>query len=137
MQRSSQTEFIDRLLAQRDDDKARIQTLRLRIAFLEQRLEQRSEKTKKDLKKLMPYFKTMRKKIMKIFVDMPTSVGLTHQEIIEEFRSRFPKVNTAHVPRRVCELVSDERKLWSKTDEKGKVRFYLRLKDLKDGEKSG
>jgi len=123
------------LLEELQEKRARIKALRRKVEFLETRLEQRFEETKKDFKKLQPYFENMRSKILQIFMELPPTTGLSHKEIIEEFRAKYPTINTAHIPRRVCELVSDEQKLWSKKDEKGTVRFYLKLKPLK-GDKS-
>ena len=123
------------LLEELQEKRARIKALRRKVEFLETRLEQRFEETKKDFKKLQPYFENMRSKILQIFMELPPTTGLSHKEIIEEFRAKYPTINTAHIPRRVCELVSDEQKLWSKKDEKGTVRFYFKLKPLK-GDKS-
>jgi len=108
------------------EKEAEIKGLHTRVEFLETRLEQRSLEAKKDLRKLLPYFADMRKRVMRIFMDMPNA-GLSRQEIIEEFRRRFPRISTANIPRRVRECVTDDKKLWSKTDEQGTVRFYLRL----------
>lgn len=130
-QTTTQTEYIDRLLARIDDHKARIQSLRMKINFLEQRLKQRFEETKKDFKKLEPYFESMRSKIYAIFLELPPTTGLSHEEIALEFRRLYPTISTVNLQRRTRELVSDEKKLWSKKDEQGTVRFYLRLKDMK------
>jgi len=131
LQKKQQEDLVQLLIEKEAENKA----LRKRVGFLESRLEQRSEKTKKDLRKLLPYFKSMRDKVMGIFLELQPTTGLSHKDIIEEFRIKYPMINVAHLPRRVCELVSDEQKLWSKKDEKGTVRFYLKLKDLK-GDKS-
>lgn len=136
MQTTSQTEYIDRLLGRIDDMKARIQVLRGRIVFLEERLEQREQVTVNHYRQALPYLKGMRDKIFKIFLETPANMGLSYPEIIEEFSKRYPSVNTKNVPRRVRELVTIEHKLWSKEDEHGTVRFYLMLKEMKNGESS-
>ena len=130
-QTTTQTQYIDMLLGKLDDEKARVRTLRLKIVFLEDRLLQREQKTVSHYRQALPYLKGMRDKIFKIFLEIPANMGLTHEEIIEEFSKRYPNVNTKNIPRRTRELVSDEKKLWSKQDEDGTVRFYLKLKPLK------
>lgn len=136
MQTTTQTEYIDKLLGKLDDEKARVRTLRLKIIFLEERLEQREQKTVSHYNKILPQLKGMRDKIFKIFLEIPAQLSLTHQEIIQEFSKRYPMINTKNIPRRVRELV-EEGKLWSKQDpDSNKARFYLKLKDLKGGESS-
>lgn len=127
--KSTQVQYIDELLAVIDDKKALIQGLRLRIVFLEQRLEQRHEKTVSHYDRVMRYAKNMREMEMKIFLELPPNVGLLHEEIRELFEKRYPNVPTKNLPRRTRENVV-EGKLWSKQDPDGKARFYLKLKDL-------
>jgi hypothetical protein len=111
------------------DLKAQRDALQKRVAWLEERLEQRHEETRKDFERMQPYLENMRAKIRQIFLDLPPTVGLTHQEIQDEFHDRYPMVSITNVPRRVRELV-EQGDLWSKTDDEGTVRFYLKLKEV-------
>lgn len=98
-----------------------------RITFLEQRLQQRSTATIKDYQKLRKYFDVMKGRILDIFVDLPITMGLSHPEISEAFRERYPAIHSVDLPRRVRELVQDNL-LWSR-EEDGVAKFYLRLKE--------
>lgn len=101
--------------------------LHKRIQFLEERLRQREEITKKDYQKMRKYFDVMKGKVLDIFTDLPVSMGLAHPEIAEEFRQRYPTIHTVDIPRRTRELVN-EGLLWSR-EEDGVVKFYLKLKE--------
>jgi len=112
------------------DLKAQRDALKKRVEFLEERLTQRYEETRKDFQRLQPYLENMRAKILQVFVELPPTIELCHEEIIEEFKAKYPMLSTANVPRRVRELV-EQGKLWSHKDEKGVVRFSLKLKEEK------
>lgn len=135
VQTTPQTDLIDRLQFKLNDEKARVRYLRDRIAFLESRLQQRTEKTVSHYQKLQPYLKSMRDKAFSIFLELPYDVGLLYEEFLIEFEKKYPDLPVKNLPRRLRELAV-EGKLWSKQDIDGKARFYLRLKDLKDGENS-
>ncbi len=111
------------------DYRARNEALERRVRFLEWRLEQRAEVSRRDFESLKPYFEGIKVKILSIFMDLPVTSGLSTNELEGEFRSRFPGVSTVHLYRRARELCS-EGKLWSCPDAAGSVRFYLRLKDV-------
>jgi hypothetical protein len=106
------------------------ETWKKKAEFYEARLQQRYEKTIHDYQKILPYLEHMRQKVLKIFMDLPPAVGWTHEEIQERFKEEYPMLCITNVPRRVRELV-EQNKLWSQKDEKGDVRFYLKLKDDK------
>lgn len=99
--------------------------LHKRVEFLEQRLQQRSTATVKDYQALRKYFDVMKGRIMDIFMDLPVTMGLSHPEIAEAFRERYPSIHSVDLPRRTRELVT-EGLLWSR--EENVVRFYLKLK---------
>lgn len=104
-----------------------IRYLRGRITFLEWRLSQRLEITVNDYAKLSPYLEKMKGQIMKIFLELSPDQGLNYEEIMTEFRNRYPDFQTKNVPRRVRELVN-EGKLWVSIDPDRKARVYLKLK---------
>ena len=72
------------------------------------------------------YFKIIRGKIVKIFLELGGGRGLTSKEILEEYRVKYPHENTANVIRRANEL-RKEGKLWSEPNEEGVVTYYLTL----------
>lgn len=129
LEKKQQGELVQILLEKEQDIKA----LRRQVQILQTRLEQRSEKTKKDLKKLMPFFKSQREKIVGILMELPPLTGLSHKEIGEEFSVKYPMINPTNLQRRTRECVSLDKTLWSRTDEDGVDRFYLVLKDLEGG----
>jgi len=119
---------VDRLLGIIDDQKQQIQALRIRIAFLEKRMEQREVATVNFYQEKKIYFPEMQRKVMQIFLGLPATVGLTYPEILDEWKRKFPRVNYKNVPRRVRELVN-QGKLWSNPDPDGTARFYLKLRE--------
>jgi hypothetical protein len=109
--------------------------LHRRIEFLEFVLKQRLQQTRNKYSDLKPYFETLQREALKIFLDLPAGTGLTYEEIYQEFHEKYPKVNTVFLYRRIRELVEDK-KLWTSPDvESGKLRFYLIL-EKSEGEKS-
>jgi len=117
------------------DLQAKITALKRRIQFLEWRLKQREETTRKDFALLKPYFESMRQKIMEIFYEeIPVTQGLSHPEIQEFYAKRHPGSSTTDCPRRVRELV-DQDKLWRFDDRDGTARFYLKLKEAPEEKK--
>lgn len=128
-QTTPQLDLIDRLRGKNDHLKAENRYLRAKVVTLEERLEQRKQKTVSHYDRIQPWLQTMRDNIFQIFLQLPSSRGLLHEEIIERFEERYPAVNSKNVPRRVRELC-DEGKLWSRQDpDCRKVRFYLKLKE--------
>lgn len=125
-QTTRQTQYIDRLLARIDDMKARILALKAKIAFLEKRLEQREQKTISHYQRVQPYLKSMREKVFAIFLEQPYNLGLTYEEVIAEFKKRYPDIPTKNLPRRTRELC-EQGKLWTRQNSDGKVRFFLKL----------
>lgn len=112
--------------------RARNEALQRRVKFLEMRLEQRFVVTKNDYEQLKPYFERIKTKIINIFLDLPPSVGLTTNELQEEYQRLHPRESTAHLYRRARQLC-DDGLLWSCPDENKKnVRFYLKLKPLSE-----
>jgi len=101
-------------------------TMKKYIEFLEERLRQREEVTRKDYQKMRKYFDVMKGKVMDIFLDQRVTMGMSHPEIAEEFQKRYPAIHSVDIPRRTRELVN-EGLLWSR-EEDGVVKFYLKLK---------
>jgi phage terminase Nu1 subunit (DNA packaging protein) len=82
------------------------------------------------------YFESMQEKILQLFLeDVPTSTGLTHWQIREEFERKFPAIRSSNVDRRVQELARAG-KLWAHKDDDRTVRFYLRLMEKSRSDKS-
>jgi hypothetical protein len=95
--------------------------------FLRMRLEQRVRATVKDYAMLRQHLDIMKDKVLSIFVDNPTA-GLSHPDIAEAFRERYPSIHSVDLPRRTRELC-EEQKLWSR-EEDGQAKFYLKLKEV-------
>lgn len=95
--------------------------------FLRIRLQQREQVTRKNYESMRKYFDQMKGKIMDIFMDLPVTMGLSHPEIAEAFRERYPAIRSCDLPRRTRELVQ-EGALWSR-EENGVAKFYLKLKE--------
>jgi len=110
-----------------EDCRRQNEALKRRVSFLEWRLEQRNEETTKDFHAMQPFFESMKAKILLIFHDLPLSMGLSHQEIQDQFAKLYPMIDITNVPRRVRELVN-EGKLWTFPDDHNVARFYLCLK---------
>ena len=97
-----------------------------RIDQLEFILEQRYRETKRqfDPGKL----EEMKGKVYEIFRANP-GIGFSYEEAEEEFERLF-KFHSSNVGQRIRDLRQED-KLWSCPDEKGKVRFYLKLAEIK------
>lgn len=116
---------LESLLSLVEDLRQQNAALRRKVEHLEERLEQRFEVTVKNYQKLLPYLENMRAKVLQIFFELPPASGLTHEEIQEEFKAKFPMLNVTNIPRRTYELV-EQRKLYSRQEE-GRTKYYLRL----------
>jgi len=115
-------------LSELEDLRARNKALQRKIAFLEDRLSQRQVETQKDYERLKPYFDSIKDKIMQIFLnDVPVTDGLSHGELQQRFSEKYPDVSITDLPRRVRELVNDDR-LWRAEDPDGMAKFFLKLK---------
>jgi hypothetical protein len=108
-----------------NDLKLRNKALELKVEHLQLVLDQRMQVTRNRYAELKPYFETLQKEVLKIFLELPVGVGLTYEEVYQEFHVKYPAVNTVNLYRRICEL-KEEKKLWTCPDAvSGKVRFYL------------
>lgn len=101
-----------------------VEAQRKRIEYLEFVLAQRAAATRR---KWNPEkTEEMKDKVRKIFVDNP-SVGFTYEEVNAEFFSVYG-FRSANVGQRVRDLFK-EGVLWKSEDEKGKMRYYLKLEE--------
>jgi hypothetical protein len=125
---SSPQSSFDYLIEQLKQKDALINAQKRRIEFLEGRLAQRAEVTKKDFSKLQPYIESMQKRILQMFHSLNPEIGLTMPELQEEFSLRFPNISITNVPRRVFELV-EQKRLWKQNGSDDKMRYYLTLKE--------
>jgi hypothetical protein len=122
------------LLAIIDDLRQQVAVKQKRIEYLEFVLAERMQAARNRYAELKPYFETLQKETLKIFLELPVGVGLTYEEVYSEFHERYPAVNTVNLYRRICEL-KEEKKLWTCPDAvSGKVRFYLSVAQT-EGEK--
>jgi len=123
----AQVSSLDYLVDQLKQKDALVAAQKRRIEFLESRLAQRSEETHKDFQKLQPYIESMQRRILEMYHSLPAERGLTMPEVQKEFSLRFPNIPATHVPRRVYELI-DQEKLWKQNGPDDTMRYYLTLK---------
>jgi hypothetical protein len=125
------------VLDELSDLRARNRALETKVKFLEERLQQRYERTVKNYQELLPRIESIRAKVLQIFLEFPPATGLCHFEIAEEFKLRFPMIKTVDLPRRTRELCQ-QNKLYSRSEEDGRTKFYLKLlPDTDDKESEG
>jgi hypothetical protein len=122
---------LEQIAMQLSDALARNKALEKRVRFLEDRLAQRFAETVQEYKSSS--FDNMRDLCMKVFLNAGSEAELSMPEIIEEFKTLFPNVNSAFVPRRIYELSEPSgkfgHKLGRKQDADGVVRYFLMLKE--------
>lgn len=126
-QTTSQTAYIEKLLAKLDHERATNKYLRHKVDDLEEILGFRHTKTKSHYERLKPYLESVRAKAFIIFLELPKGRWLKHEEIITKFHEKYPDIPTKNLPRRVRELVTIEGKLLSRQDEYGLAEFALKL----------
>lgn len=119
------------------DQRKQLEVKQKRIEHLEFALAERMRVTRNRYAELKPYFETLQKEVLKIFLELPAGTGLTYQEIYQEFHEKYPAVNTVNLLRRIRELV-EQKKLWTSPDpDSGKIRFYLSLDKTEEKEVTG
>jgi Mg/Co/Ni transporter MgtE len=109
-----------------EDLRAKCKAQERRIEFLESFLTQRLETTKSNYDKLKPYFESQKAKVMELFF-AKFPCRLDYDQIIEQFRARHPQIPVTNLPRRVKELVSEQRLVSSYDQERKKVVFRLQV----------
>jgi hypothetical protein len=118
------------------DQRQQLEMKQKRVEYLEFVLAERMKATRNRYAELKPYFETLQKEVLKIFLELPAA-GLTYQEIYQEFHQKYPNVNTVNLLRRIRELV-EQKKLWTSPDPvSGKIRFYLKLDKTEEKEEHG
>jgi hypothetical protein len=97
-----------------------------RIRYLEFILEQRYQAT---VKKYDPEkIAEMCRRCYEVFLDAPAGTGYTTTEFLTAFKNKW-RFQSAHLPQRLRDLVKQQ-KLWRAKDDKGNVRFYLKLEEV-------
>jgi len=114
------------LLEQIEDLKRKLEGKDRKIAYLENLLSERLEITKKSYEDLKPYFEGMKAKLMDLFFEDHLR-RYTYEEIIEKFRARYPTIPTTHLPRRLKEMVQEQKLVSFYDQERGRVVFHLKL----------
>jgi hypothetical protein len=114
-----------------EDLRRKNKALEKRIKFLESFLVQKFEVTKKNYEDLKPYFEGQKNMVMQLFFEDHLQ-RLTYEEVLEKFRARHPQVSIVHLPRRLKEMVQEQRLVSCFDQERGRVVFHLKLFPLDD-----
>ena len=114
------------LREQIEDLKRKLESKDRKIAYLTSFLSERLETTKSNYEKLKPYFDGMKNKLMDLFFEDHLR-RYTYEEIIEKFRARYPTIPTTHLPRRLKEMVQQQKLVSFYDQERGRVVFHLKL----------
>jgi len=109
-----------------EDLRRRLEAKDRKIAYLESFLNQKLETTRKNYQDLKPYFDSQKDKIMQLFFkNFPCR--LDYDQIIELFQKKHPQIPVTNLPRRIKEMVQEQRLVSSYDQERGKVIFHLKL----------
>jgi site-specific DNA-adenine methylase len=115
------------------DQRKQLEMKQKYIEQLEFRLEQRTEVTKNLYQQRKAHFSDMQDRVYRIFLDYP-KIAFCYEELIEEWKAKYPNVSPVNVPRRTRELAEQDL-LWSAMDpESHKVYHYLRLEEMEENE---
>ena len=108
--------------------------LHKRIEHLEFRLAQRTQKTQNLYQERKARFSDMQDRVYQIFLESP-DVAWSYEDLQQEWESRYSKISSVNVPRRVKELTEQDL-LWSVMDpESRKVFHYLKLEEMEENER--
>ena len=108
--------------------------LHKRIEKLEKRLAQRIQKTQNLYQERKARFSDMQDRVYQIFLESP-DVAWSYEDLQQEWESRYSKISSVNVPRRVKEL-TEQGLLWSVMDpESRKVFHYLKLEEMEENER--
>jgi hypothetical protein len=75
---------------------------------------------------MQPYFDSMKAKVMDLFFE-DYFQRLTYDEILEKFKARHPQISLTNLPRRIKELVAEQRLVSAYDQGRGRVIFHLKL----------
>ena len=107
--------------------------LRQTVKTLQERLSQRFQRTVRSFSS--DDFEGLRGQVVKIFLDRPED-SFSMDEIVAEFRRRYPNVPATNIPRRVCELAQADGKFGRRllrNQGEGKIRYCLNLESVSNG----
>lgn len=117
-----------------EDYKRQRDALKRRVEHLEFRLAQRTQKTQNLYQERKARFSDMQDRVYQIFLESP-DVAWSYEDLQQEWESRYSKISSVNVPRRVKEL-TEKGLLWSVMDpESRKVLHYLELEEMEENER--
>lgn len=121
------------LLDELQEIRAEREALKKRVRWLEMRLEQRIEKTVNHYQERRSRLDRMQNMALQLFIENP-NIPFTYEELVEEWKVKYPDVSCINLPRRIREL-AEQNLVWRVEDpETKKALHYLKLEGVEEGE---